>query len=185
VNKRKLTSDEYVELPYSRIIIPDMQSGTFTAEIAEFPGCIAQGDTAEEAYEKLQEAAKSWIEASQELGQEIPLPLTEHEFSGKFALRLPRSLHRQAALAAEREGTSLNQFIIYAVSEKVGALCLYTEIAKRVIDKVEFHQRKFQTAFNHAFQQIEYAIQKQANTSPSQFTIGQVIGFELEEGRVH
>jgi len=31
-----------------------------------------------------------------------------------------KSLHKNAALTAEREGTSLNQFIVYSLAETIG-----------------------------------------------------------------
>jgi predicted HicB family RNase H-like nuclease len=36
-----------------------------------------------------------------------------------FALRLPTSIHEQAEKCADLDGTSLNQFITQAVSEKL------------------------------------------------------------------
>ena len=36
-------------------------------------------------------------------------------------VRLPRSLHQQATEAARGDATSLNQFIVTAVAERVGA----------------------------------------------------------------
>jgi predicted RNase H-like HicB family nuclease len=136
--------EEYLKEPYSRVIIPDEETGTYTAMILEFPGCISEGGTIEEAYELLEEAAVSWIEAALDLGQDIPLPESAHEYSGKIAFRLPRSLHRQAALLAERDGVSLNQFIVMAVAEKVGSSKLYGDI----IDRLE--QRVFQTSVSAA-----------------------------------
>ena len=41
--------------------------------------------------------------------------------SGRLLLRMPRTLHADLAQAAEREGTSLNQFITAALTTKVGA----------------------------------------------------------------
>jgi len=41
--------------------------------------------------------------------------------SGRLLLRMPRTLHADLAQAAEREGTSLNQFITAALATKVGA----------------------------------------------------------------
>lgn len=40
----------------------------------------------------------------------------------QLALRLPDSLHERARLLAQRDNTSLNQFIALAVAEKVSAL---------------------------------------------------------------
>ena len=111
----------YLQAPYSRILIPDAETGTYTAKIAEFPGCVAQGDTPEEAYRNLEAAAESWIEELLGMGQQVPEPAAGNQYSGRFALRLPKSLHRNAAQLAEREGTSLNQFLVAAIAEKVGA----------------------------------------------------------------
>jgi predicted HicB family RNase H-like nuclease len=40
--------------------------------------------------------------------------------SGKFAVRMPRSLHRKLSEEARREGVSLNQFVTMALAETVG-----------------------------------------------------------------
>ena len=40
----------------------------------------------------------------------------------RYALNLPSSLKREAEELAERQGVSLNQFIMWSVSEKVAAL---------------------------------------------------------------
>ena len=59
---------------YRRVLVPDPAGGGYTGLITEFPGCISEGETAEEALHNLELAAVNWIEAAQELGQEIPLP---------------------------------------------------------------------------------------------------------------
>jgi predicted RNase H-like HicB family nuclease len=113
--------DQILSAPYSRVVIPDSETQTFTARILEFPGCVAQGDSVEEAYERLQSAAETWLEAALDLGQKIPDPLEEQRFSGRVLVRLPKSLHQQATETARRDATSLNQFIVTAVAERVGA----------------------------------------------------------------
>lgn len=45
-----------------------LEEGEWAAEIVEFPGCIAQGDTFEETFEMIQEAAESWLATAVELG---------------------------------------------------------------------------------------------------------------------
>lgn len=122
---------DYLKKPYTRVLIPDEESGTFTARILEFTGCIAQGDNPAEAYERLEVAAESWIEAALEMGQEIPEPASDAQFSGRFALRLPRGLHRASAQAAALEGVSLNQFIVTTLAEKVGAVSVYRGLVQK------------------------------------------------------
>ncbi len=45
-----------------------------------------------------------------------PLPIPERKHSGNLRLRLPVSLHGRLALEAEREGVSLNQWIVSKLS---------------------------------------------------------------------
>lgn len=136
MSRPKKTPGEYLKEPYSRVLIPDIETGTYTAKILEFPGCISQGDTSQEAYDRLEDAAIAWVSTTLDIGQEIPPPAIAHGHSGKVALRLPRSLHRQAVIAAERDGTSLNQFIVSALAEKVGATNLYDSLVQRLDQRI-------------------------------------------------
>lgn len=114
-----MASADILRKPYARLVIPD-EDGTFSAEIVEFPGCIAVGSTAAEALTNLDETAVDWINAALEQGQDIPEPLDSAGYSGKLVLRMPKGLHRKATLFAEREGVSLNQFIVTCLAEAVG-----------------------------------------------------------------
>lgn len=107
--------------PYCRLFIEDEVGGGYCAEILEFSGCFAEGDTIEEAADNLQRAAKAWVLATLEQGQQVPEPKGEADYSGKVMLRMPSSLHRQAALLAKREGVSLNRYIIAALGQYTGA----------------------------------------------------------------
>jgi antitoxin HicB len=113
-----LVSD-YLKRPYSRLVVPETDQ-TFRGEILEFPGCIATGDTPAEALAALEEAAASWLEAALDRGQSIPDPVDNAGFSGRMVLRLPKRLHKKATRLAQREGVSLNQFIITGLAEYVG-----------------------------------------------------------------
>ena len=112
--------DDILKRSYSRVLKP-AEEGGYTAEILEFPGCVTEGETVQEAFENLEDAARGWLEAVIELGQNVPEPVAEAEYSGKIVLRLPRSLHGAAANLAERESVSLNTFLATAIAERVGA----------------------------------------------------------------
>ena len=111
---------EYLKKPYGRLLVPEEEGG-YRAEVVEFPGCFAEGETAAEAAANLEDAASSWLEAAVAKGQVIPQPLEELDYSGKLVVRLPKSLHRRAAYAANRDGVSLNQFIVSSIAEQIGA----------------------------------------------------------------
>ncbi|XZN93882.1 MAG: toxin-antitoxin system HicB family antitoxin [Microcoleus sp.] len=47
----------------------------------------------------------------------MPLPATEIEYSGSLSLQIPKSLHLSLAEKAEREGVSLDQYILVVLSK--------------------------------------------------------------------
>jgi antitoxin HicB len=116
------TLEEYLTLPYHIEVIRDNdeENPGWVARVVELPGCITQGDTFEELGEMIEDAMRSWIGVALEDGIPVPEPKPEEDYSGKFVVRVPRSLHRQLAEAAEREGVSLNQFINVALGMAVG-----------------------------------------------------------------
>ena len=59
---------------------------------------------------------EGWIEAKLEAGFQVPVPIDIEKYSGKFVLRLPKSLHAKLAKEAEQEGASLNQYTLYKLS---------------------------------------------------------------------
>ena len=142
---------DYLKRPYARVLTPDEEYGGYTAEILEFPGCVTEGDTAAEALENLEAAAEAWVEAALSMGQEIPEPSDYRDYAGRVALRLPRSLHGRAVRIAEREGTSLNQFIVAAVAEQVGAWTLYARMTQTLTEQVaEVASRSVQSTMGSA-----------------------------------
>ena len=140
---------DYLRRPYARILIPD-ENGTYSAEILEFPGCFSQGQTADEAMRNLENAAVAWIESSLNHGQEIPPPFSSHAYIGKVALRLPRSIHKKAAQLAERDGTSLNQFLLSAIAARIGAEDLYARIADKLEIRIMTTAANVMTATHYA-----------------------------------
>jgi antitoxin HicB len=109
----------YLELKYPITIIPDITGG-YVAEIEDLPGCFTQGETIEETYANMGEAKQLWLESAYEDGMDIPLPGNEVKYSGKFNVRIPASLHRKLHRLAEKEGVSLNQYVLFALSHASG-----------------------------------------------------------------
>jgi predicted RNase H-like HicB family nuclease len=128
----KYSIQDILNKPYARILIRD-NDGTYTAEILEFPGCFAEGDTPDEAISDLDKAAASWIEAASEQNEDIPEPLANYGYSGKINLRLPKSIHKQAARFAQKDDISLNQFFMSAIAARVGA----EEFCEHLIEKLK------------------------------------------------
>lgn len=148
------TVQNYLQRPYARVVIPVEPSG-FHAEILEFSGCFAQGRTLEEAYANLENAAASWIEVCLSRGQEVPEPSSSLTYSGRIVLRLPRGIHKKAAQLAARDETSLNSYLVSAVSAKVGAEDVYNVLTQRL------EERLVQCAYQAYMQYVEPTASKQ------------------------
>jgi len=109
---------EYLSLPYNIVIrhVTDESGTYYFAKVQELPGCMSDGETIDEAFTNIYEAMEGWIEAKLEVGCSIPLPVDSDSYSGKFVLRLPKSLHAKLAMEAEQEGVSLNQYALYKLA---------------------------------------------------------------------
>jgi antitoxin HicB len=108
-----------LHLPYRIEVYPD--GGGYTAAIPDLPGCLTFGDSLQEVLDLIGDAKAGWLELAIENGQPIPEPaLPPGDYSGKFTVRLPRSLHRRLAERARMEGISLNQLVNVTLAEAVG-----------------------------------------------------------------
>lgn len=65
---------ECLKRPYSFVLTPEAEGG-YSASVLEFPGCLSDGDTPNEAIANIMEAAKGWLAVSIEHGHKIPEPL--------------------------------------------------------------------------------------------------------------
>jgi antitoxin HicB len=113
---KKRSIDYYMGLPYTREIVKS-DDGYFI-KIKELKGCISVGETVEDAWAMINDALESWFEVAIDDGIEIPLPdsMNEKEYSGNFALRMPKSLHADVAKQAAVEGVSVNQYLVSIIA---------------------------------------------------------------------
>ena len=57
-----------------------------------------------------------WLETAISIDKPIPEPLSNDNYSGHYALRIPKSLHKRLSIEAKMEGVSFNQYAIYKLS---------------------------------------------------------------------
>jgi len=110
---------DYLSLPYTIQLIPE-DDGSWFVQVVELPICVSAGETPEEAVAMIRDGMAGWIEVALEHGDHVPEPRPADSCSGKFVLRVPTSLRRDLAEAAEREGVSLNQYCNVALARVVG-----------------------------------------------------------------
>jgi antitoxin HicB len=116
----KKTISELIKQPYNIIIQQDLD-GCFYAKVEELDGCFAEGQSAQEAWENIQDSMKNWMEIAQEMNVSIPLPKANQdtEYSGKYLLRMPKKLHKELVETAEEEGISLNLLLVNLLSSRL------------------------------------------------------------------
>ena len=105
------TLEEYLNLDYPFTAHADPEGG-YVLVFLDLPGCMTQVERIEEIGSAAEEIRTLWIETEYEDGKEIPLPSYPEEYSGKFNLRLSRSLHRNLVDEAERNSVSLNTYVV-------------------------------------------------------------------------
>lgn len=110
---------KYLNMPYTRLVqvMNDESGHYFYGKILELDGCQSTGDTIDELYRNLNEAMEGYLEIKLEKGLEIPLPITVEDYSGKFNVRIPKSLHQKLSIEAAEEGISLNQYALYKLAK--------------------------------------------------------------------
>jgi len=63
-----------MSIKYELVIYWSEDDGGFIVEVPELPGCMADGETYEEAVANAQQVIGEWIETARELGRPVPEP---------------------------------------------------------------------------------------------------------------
>ena len=106
--------EHYLSLQYPFVVHADPDGG-YVIVYPDLPGCLSQAETLDEIPAMGEDARRGWIETEYEEGRSIPEP-SHQEYSGKFNVRIPRSLHRALVDAASQDGVSLNQYVVMLLS---------------------------------------------------------------------
>jgi predicted RNase H-like HicB family nuclease len=115
--KTRQPVDYYLSLSYPFKATPD-PGGGYVINFPDLPGCMTQVEESAEIGPAAEEARRLWIATEYDDGEDIPMPSYPEEYSGRFNLRLPRSLHRRLAEQARSEGVSLNQLAVSLLAER-------------------------------------------------------------------
>ncbi len=75
----------------------------------EFPSLSWLSTTPELALQGIRRVVSQVVKDMKKSGEEIPEPLSQKHFSGKFVVRVPPDVHRKLAIQASEHGVSLNR----------------------------------------------------------------------------
>ena len=85
------------------------EDGEFVGLCSEFPSLNWLAETSEETLKGIHLVVKGCLKDMLENGEEIPIPISSRNYSGKFMVRVPPEVHRHLALEALEAGVSLNR----------------------------------------------------------------------------
>jgi len=116
------TIEYYMGLPYTIQVVrnPDPDDPGWVARVVELPGCLTEADTFKELEEMIADVMRGWVEIALEDGIPVPEPRPAEDYSGKFVVRVPKSLHRELVEAADEDGVSLNAYVNVSLGKSVG-----------------------------------------------------------------
>jgi predicted HicB family RNase H-like nuclease len=85
----------------------------FVGLCAEFPSLSYLHENRNLALEGITNLVKDIVLDMEANGEEIPEPIAEKTYSGKFQVRITPELHRKLAIEAAEENVSLNRYVSY------------------------------------------------------------------------
>ena len=112
----------YMKLKYPTQLteIPAEDGGGYLIEIPLLKGCVSDGETITEALKNIEEAKEEWFAYMLEKNLSIPEPADISKYSGKFVVRIPKSLHKTISEQSRMEGLSLNQYVANSLAYVAG-----------------------------------------------------------------
>ncbi|HMJ06835.1 MAG TPA: type II toxin-antitoxin system HicB family antitoxin [Chthoniobacterales bacterium] len=61
--------------------LSDEDGGGYLATVPELAGCMADGDTRQEALQRVEDAMQTWASLAGEMGGEVPAPLRKRAYA--------------------------------------------------------------------------------------------------------
>lgn len=111
---------QYMALDYPMEVVRD-EFGYFV-RIPDLPGCESNGETIAEAMTSIEEARRLWIETALDTRGSVPPPRGEDDYSGRFVVRVGRTVHHDLVRIAALEGMSLNALVSAVLARETGRL---------------------------------------------------------------
>ncbi|HYQ14429.1 MAG TPA: toxin-antitoxin system HicB family antitoxin [Polyangiaceae bacterium] len=108
--KRSPTSGRPTPEDYQMVIEWSETDHCYVTTLPAWQNAQTHAATIGKAAQRGHEVLQLLIDSALEAGEKIPEP--QRRYSGNLRLRLPTSLHGRLAREAEREGVSLNQWIV-------------------------------------------------------------------------
>lgn len=95
------------------------EDGVFVARVPELAGVVTHGDTVAEAAKMAEEAIALHLRSLAKHNEAAPEPVAHKDLKGNYALRMGVERHRRAAVKAEQENLSFNEYVNKLIDQDV------------------------------------------------------------------
>jgi predicted RNase H-like HicB family nuclease len=120
----------------------DPEDKIYIARVPELQGVHSNGSTQEEALENVKEVIALHLQVLEEDGEDIPVPLSERDFSGQMPLRMGKDVHRDLVTTAKAENKSANELAVEAVKSYIYRKNAQSKWDARTSDESQFMPTK-------------------------------------------
>jgi antitoxin HicB len=136
---------DYQKLNYKMEIEFNPEEKAYFVTFPELPGCMADGNSPNEAIKEAIKAKNKWLEIAIQTGWTVPEPTPKIETSGRLTTRLPKYLHKKLIIRAEQEGVSQNQLIATYIAEGLER-SIITDTVKQFEKKADSVMKKIESS---------------------------------------
>lgn len=96
------------------------EHGEYVGRCLELPWLSRWAPTLQEATAAIEQAVDEFIAERNAAGEDLPLPLTDRQCSGKFVVRTSPALHARLVVEAADQNVSMNHWVVQKLSEGLG-----------------------------------------------------------------
>ncbi len=107
-------SDRYIKL-----VEWSDEDGCYIGRCPELMLGGVHGKVEKQVFAELCEVIDEWVERATADHEELPAGMAGRKYSGKFNLRLGARLHERLAIAALKEGKSLNNYVAEVLGKRL------------------------------------------------------------------
>ena len=116
-----MSKPKFDDYPFELRPLTKAEGGGWLITWPGLPGCMADGETPEEAIENGKDAFAAWTAVrTRDLKMAMPKPTSAAPKPARFVLRAPVSLHARLVERARQEGVSLNTLVTSFLAESLG-----------------------------------------------------------------
>ncbi len=90
----------------------------YVGRCIEFPSLSQWAPTAQDAIAGVEQAVDEHIAERRREEFDVPAPLTERQYSGKFVVRTSPALHARLTIEAAEQNVSMNQWVVQKLADR-------------------------------------------------------------------